>query len=165
MQDVRSILDAATYLDRQRQVARYPARVATNAEAEAVFDKTIRELAVVGRNLYRGMFIGRSRSTETLRLLRAEANHTIQVVRHDREAIVPWSVMYDYPIPEQISGVQPEAVCLGQGPGVQPAIRPSRHVPTDTESRVSASTVSGAFDMCWRSCRSASRRAKTRRPC
>ena len=166
VQDVRSILDAATYLDRQRQVARYPARVATNAEAEAVFDKTIRELAVVGRNLYRGMFIGRSRSTETLRLLRAEANHTIQVVRHDRGARSSRGLScMTTQSPSRFRGCNQRPSAWVKGPVSQPAIRPSRHVPTDTESRVSASTVSGAFDMCWRSCRSASRRAKTRRPC
>ena len=76
----------------------------------AEFHATSCQLAVFGRDLYRALFIRGERALRPqLRALAAERDKTIQVVRFDPNFVFPWSVIYDFPLPE---GTPPE-MCRG----------------------------------------------------
>ncbi len=94
----------------------YPVVPAGQAPAADVQD-TLRDLMRKGSDLYDAVFNkAAQRSTDLRKALvriKKSANEKLQVVRFDDNFVFPWSVLYDFPLPDDIYGQAPLPVCLG----------------------------------------------------
>lgn len=78
------------------------------------FEETIRNLADFGREIYQAIFVrSNGNMRKELRSLAGKEDDTIQIVRHDPNFAFPWSVIYDFQLPQKIAGEPPPHVCLG----------------------------------------------------
>jgi hypothetical protein len=91
--------------------------VATGAAPSKFVADTIRSFARQGSNLYEAVFRGASRSTPAIRRqlidLKAKRDQKIQIVRIDDTFVFPWTIVYDYTLPDTLAGAPDPAVCLG----------------------------------------------------
>jgi hypothetical protein len=118
----RAQLQSATY--NESGAPRFPVDAPMDESRRAIFDQTIREFADLGKELYDGLWQRAPLLEGTLRRLRRTSDETIQVVRFDVNNVLPWPVLYDYPLPQKIVGAEPHPICLGWGEGVEPGKDP-----------------------------------------
>lgn len=112
LSQVRERLDAATWND-TREKGRFPIGKA-GPQREADFDRTVRDLARAGKELYD--FIWQNASStfqDALYDVREEVDKVVQIVRFGQNYLFPWSVFYDFPVPPQIAGAPKPQVCQG----------------------------------------------------
>jgi len=101
---------------RQDQAASELRRILMDAVDEKVDDaETVWRLAKKGRDLYFWIFerLGED-NDEGLRRLRRSADQAIQIIRADVAQAVPWSLVYDWSLPEVMYGGDRPPVCFGR---------------------------------------------------
>jgi hypothetical protein len=79
--------------------------------------ETLRSLAKKGYDLYRSFFGKAANVSQSLRdalvKLRQQEDQKIQVVRFDSNFVFPWTLLYDFPLPEERYSIPSPDVCLG----------------------------------------------------
>ena len=138
------LLDAVRGPDRKPRFSTWPE---ANAMRSPDLDSVLRALAIQGGALHQAVFIRGGRALEKeLRAIAEDLGETpVQVVRHDPSVTFPWSILYDFGLPEMKVGEPQAAVCLGSLE--QP---PCSHVRGTTCSASAASGASGkASSNCW----------------
>jgi hypothetical protein len=79
------------------------------------FAAAIRELATLGGGIHTQLFQRRGTGLgPLLRNLRKQGDRALQIARHDPNFAFPWSIVYDFPLPKEISGRPPAPVCVGE---------------------------------------------------
>jgi hypothetical protein len=83
-------------------------------EERRAFDAVIRDLAELGRELYRFIFDNSpSDMKKQLRQVSKVSDEIIQITRHDPAFAFPWPAIYDFPLPKKVVAAPPARVCLG----------------------------------------------------
>ena len=111
----RSELDNAVRDPATPQQARVYPPVAPGHDPSNQVADYIRSWARIGRSLYEALLNKASSSAmrKALFNLAQTSNKKIQTVRFDENFVFPWMLLYDYLLPEEISGAAPPPVCLG----------------------------------------------------
>ncbi|WP_432842746.1 hypothetical protein [Dactylosporangium sp. CA-092794] len=72
-------------------------------------------LARRGRALRQRLFLGADGPAQlAVSRLAESADQSIQIIRAQPDRAVPWSLVYDWPLPREIAGRRPPEVCLGR---------------------------------------------------
>ncbi|HEY0015519.1 MAG TPA: hypothetical protein VGC13_04345 [Longimicrobium sp.] len=115
----RKLLEEATYragtAGTEFPEARFSPYPAPGDEQREEFRDAVRQMAWLGNELYLSL-TGRvgDDMAERLRMLRNERDQTVQIIRHDANLAFPWSILYDYPLPDPVAGAAPLPVCVGR---------------------------------------------------
>lgn len=91
--------------------------VAAGAQPSADVAEAFRKLMRRGGELYRAFFGTASKSSSVRKavdLVAGSSNQKIQVVRFDDHFVFPWTLLYDFPLPDERQGDPPLPLCLGQ---------------------------------------------------
>jgi hypothetical protein len=89
-------------------------RFKEGAEHGPEFETTIRDLADKGRELHRRIFSsGLNEVQDVLRTIVRSVDEVVQVVRLQDDFYFPWTLLFDYPVPERITGQPDKPVCDG----------------------------------------------------
>jgi len=77
--------------------------------------QTFRDLAKQGRDLYEALFTKADKTPLRPALVKVAqgADQKLQVIRFDANFVFPWSILYDFSVPDEIVGATPAPVCLG----------------------------------------------------
>jgi hypothetical protein len=128
MEDVRAILKEASLVPGTTNEERVFPKASPGDPAPADAAMFLRRIADKGREVYRGMFgdLG-SELPEAIRRLQDLEGETIQIVRLRKRLVIPWSMLYDYQLPETHSG----EVCLGLTRDKSGGVSPCSHTPKD----------------------------------
>jgi hypothetical protein len=116
MKEFRDILLYATFDPPNSSLPRVYPEVPPGTAPSAEMAAIVRRLAKKGNELYRAVFRKAGRNAKLQRALQAirqQSDQTLQVVRFDETFVFPWSLIYDYDLPEERSGALPKPVCLG----------------------------------------------------
>jgi hypothetical protein len=126
----RDILENASYYKDKtgKKIRRFLAEPppGTPPAPEAEFATVIRDLADLGRELYRLFYDSDAMKLKLLKLADSK-DETIQVTRHGANYAFPWAIVYDYPLPVQIAGATRPPICTGKPladsvPGTAPSL-------------------------------------------
>lgn len=80
----------------------------------ATLTSTVKDLAVKGNDVWLKLFVEEGRPLQThLEGVRKTSGKTIQLLRLEPEFAFPWSMVYDWPLPETIDELNAAALCLG----------------------------------------------------
>lgn len=94
--------------------AKLSARFPEGAQHGAEFDTVVRDLADKGRALHRRIFSsGLDQVQDVLRTIKSSVDEVVQVVRLQDDFYFPWTLLFDYPLPERITGQPDKPVCDG----------------------------------------------------
>jgi hypothetical protein len=106
-----SLLQASTKKDANGKLTpRFPEGV----EQLEAFETAIRDLAEKGRNLTRRLFSsGSDEAQDILSAIAGAIDEVVQVVRLQDDFYFPWTLLYDFPLPERIAGQTDKPVCDG----------------------------------------------------
>jgi hypothetical protein len=92
----------------------------------------LRSFARQGSTLHHGLFArADAKMRDALHKLRDNDNETIQVIRFDPTYVFPWLLIYDYLLPDEVSGQPPAPVCLGVGVDVNGVVTRCPHTHAD----------------------------------
>jgi hypothetical protein len=74
-----------------------------------------RELIKQGSDLYEAVFTKSAKGPLRPALVKVSegAGEKLQVIRFDDNFVFPWSILYDFPLPDEVVGGPPGPVCLG----------------------------------------------------
>jgi CHAT domain len=86
----------------------------SNANNSNAFDDVIRQLANQGSALHRALFSRHPAIAKVLKMIRSSQDKILQFVRHDIGYAFPWSIIYDFKLPPNIIGQEPQQVCRGE---------------------------------------------------
>lgn len=77
--------------------------------------QTFRDLAKQGWDLHEAVFAKADKSKLRPALVKVaeDSDLKLQVIRFDDNFVFPWSILYDFPLPDNIVGEKPAPVCLG----------------------------------------------------
>lgn len=121
----RKLLQDATVDAKGRP--RFPTALPPVAPPGEDFYQVIRDLAEAGSNLYDALLVRLSPALEErFQQIARSADGTLQIMRDDPSYVFPWSILYDFGLPERIVGGPPAPVCLGGEEG-----KPCAHGPGD----------------------------------
>jgi len=116
MEEFRRILLEATFDPQNSSRARNYPEVPPGAIPSPDVSAIVRKLAKKGNELYRAVFRRAGHNAQlqkALQAIRERSDETLQVVRLDENFLFPWSMVYDYDVPEERAGMPPKPVCLG----------------------------------------------------
>jgi hypothetical protein len=115
VKDLRQALCDAIIIPNLK-LARTYAKVAPGNPPSADASNAFRSLAKLGQAVYRAMFSGlRGSARKSLVRLQASVRDKIQIVRFDARAAFPWTLLYDWDLPDD--RYTPSPVCLGYDAG------------------------------------------------
>ncbi|MGO9118169.1 MAG: hypothetical protein ACLQPD_11230 [Desulfomonilaceae bacterium] len=109
---------------------RFPAFPGPGAASSSEFQGIIRDLADLGGEIYESIYTHSKKMQKELGKIAAQADRTIQIVRHDPNFAFPWSVVYDFKLPDKIAGASPPPVCLGIPEGESAFPKTADKIPT-----------------------------------
>ena len=129
MDEFRAILKEASLAPDKTNVARSFPPTPPGEPASPVAADFFRRLADKGRETHTGMFsdVTGTPVQAAIRRLRDAEGQTIQIVRIDKRLVIPWSLLYDYDLPETGRG----DFCLGLAKDQTGQVRPCSHGPKD----------------------------------
>jgi hypothetical protein len=85
-----------------------------DVEKKETFEIAIRDLAEKGRTLLRRLFAnGSDEAQDVLTAITKSVDEIVQIVRLQDDFYFPWTLIYDYPLPERIAGQPAKPVCDG----------------------------------------------------
>jgi hypothetical protein len=131
-EEFREILKKASLEPGSAEQARSFPPTKPGEPASSVASDFLRQLANKGHDTYQGMFTDLPEETPlppAISSLRNPSNDgtTVQIVRISKRLVIPWSLLYDYDLPETHTG----AFCLGFTRDGNGNACPCAHGPTD----------------------------------
>lgn len=120
VKDLRQALYDAIIIPNLK-LARTYKKVAPGNTPSPDASKAFRSLARLGQAVYRAMFSAlRGATRQSLIRLQGTTGDKIQIVRYDARAAFPWTLLYDWDLPDDPYGAPPSNVCLGYAAGGAP---------------------------------------------
>jgi hypothetical protein len=114
VKDLRQALSDAVLIPNLQLARTYPKIPPGGAPGPDAAD-AFRRLAKLGRAVYDALFssLPRGGTRKAMVRLQNSANEKIQVVRFETRSAFPWTLLYDWQLPDDIFGAPPSPVCLG----------------------------------------------------
>jgi hypothetical protein len=118
LEKFRKLIEHAT-IDDDGRSPRFS--VLNDQQPDLEFEKQIRNLAKFGNELYQMLFQSASVDMQDqMRSLREKTNECIQIIRHDLNFSFPWTIVYDYTVPDDSSDTTPVPICIGKPLPISP---------------------------------------------
>jgi hypothetical protein len=92
-------------------------KVLAGQQPAADVAEAFRNLIRRGRNLYKAFFNAAAKTgsvRKALATVASSSDEKIQVIRFDDHFVFPWTLLYDFPLPDEREGDPPRPLCLGQ---------------------------------------------------
>jgi hypothetical protein len=116
--DLREALDEAVIIPNLNMARTYP-NVAPGNQPGTDASNAFRKLAKLGSAVYHALFgaLPRGATRKAMVRLQTSSGDKIQVVRFEPRSAFPWTLLYDWDLPDEVYNGPPAAVCLGYDAG------------------------------------------------
>jgi CHAT domain len=116
VQKFRDTLESASKDPANPKLTRVYPPVRPGQTLEKDVAQTFRKLVRQGRELYDSVFSKSEKSglrPSLVKVAEGPPNEKLQVIRFDASFVFPWSILYDFALPDEIYGEKSSPVCLG----------------------------------------------------